>query len=215
VRLIKMLGLGGITALIAMAFVGAGSASATALCSANETTCAAPLGAGTQIEARLKAGTVALLKTTTANVECTESETKGETTSGAGATVIGVVKSLTFKECKTTGVGGTPCTAVSVSVPYAASLVATEGGNGTLTVSKGSGGGNPGATVTCLGVIECTFRTPSAVLQVTGGNPATAKANEILLSEHSVGQLCPSGEAKWTATYEVLKPNPLWISELP
>jgi hypothetical protein len=204
--------LAAISALVAMAFIGAGSASATALCKANEAKCAAPLAAGTTVQAKLKAGTKAVLKTELAVVECAKSETKGKTTSGAGETVTGVIESLTFEECKTTA--GTNCTAATVSLPYNASIIATGEGNGELTVTKGGGGGNPGATVTCLGVIECTFRTSSAVLSVTGGSPALAFANAINLPERN-GLRCPSLEAKWTADYEVVTPNPLWISELP
>ena len=211
-KYLKIFGLAAIAAAVAMAFVGASSASATALCSANEEECASPLGSGTAIEASLKTGTTAVLKTELATVECKKSSTSGKTTSGAGASVTGVIETLSFSECKTTG--GTNCTATAVSLPYSGSITATGGGNGTLLVTKGSGGGNPGATVTCLGVIECTFRTPSATLSVFGGSPAIAKAAGIELTERS-GVLCPSKEAKWTAEYAVSKPNPLWISEGP
>ena len=211
-KYLKIFGLAAIVAVTAMAFA-ASSASATALCSVNEAKCAAPLGTGTVIEAHLKTGTKAVLKTELATVECAKSETKGKTTSGAGVTVTGVLEALNFEECKTTA--GTSCTVGSaLSLPYNGSIEATGGGNGKLTVTKGAGGGNPGATVTCLGVIECTFRTSSALLKVTGGNPAIAKAEAINLPERT-GLRCPSLEAKWTAEYEVLKPNPLWISELP
>lgn len=211
-KYLKSLGLAAMVVAAAMAFA-ASSASATALCSANETKCAAPLGTGTAIEAKLKTGTKAVLKTDLATVECAKSETKGKTTSGAGTTVTGVIESLNFEECKTTG--GTNCTVGSaLSLPYNGSIVATGSGNGKLTVTKGTGGGNPGATVTCLGVIECTFRTSSAVLKVIGGNPAVAKAEAINLPERT-GAICPALEAKWTAEYEVVKPNPLYIAELP
>lgn len=211
-KYLKMMGLAAVAAMALTAFAGAGSASATALCSANEEECASPFGSGTAIEASLKTGTKAVLKTDLATVECNKSTTTGKTTSGAGASVTGVVESLSFTECKTTG--GTNCTATAVSLPYSGSITATGGGNGSLAVTKGSGGGNPGATVTCLGVIECTFRTSSAALSVTGGSPAVAKAAGIELAERA-GLLCPSKEAKWTAEYSVSKPNPLWISEGP
>jgi hypothetical protein len=215
-RYLKIFGLAAIATVVAMAFI-ANSASATALCSVNETKCATPLGAGTVIEAHLKTGTKAVLETSLATVECSKSATKGKTTTGAAEAVKGVIEELNFEECQTS-TGETKCTVGSaLNLPYNGSIVALGGGNGKLTVTKGTGGGNPGATVTCLGVIECTFRTPSAVLKVFGGNPAVAKAEAITLSEHSVGLKCPAPEttAKWTAEYEVLKPNPLFISELP
>jgi hypothetical protein len=214
-KYLKIFGLAAIAAVVAMALV-ASSASATALCSINETTCGKPMPAGTTIEAHLKTGTKAVLETSLATVECAKSETKGKTTSESGEKVTGVIEVLKFEECKTTT--GTNCTVGSaLSLPYSGSIVASGGGNGKLTVTKGTGGGNPGATVTCLNVIECTFRTPSALLKVTGGAPAIAKAEAINLSEHSIGLRCPATEttAKWTAEYEVLTPNPLFISELP
>jgi len=213
-KYLKIFGLAAIAAAVAMAFVGAGSASATALCSANEEECASPFGTGTAVEASLKTGTKAVLKTDLGTVECTTSTTSGETTSGPGTSVTGVIKNLSFSGCTTAG-GVSNCTVgTALSLPYNASIVATGSGNGKLTVTKGSGGGNPGATVTCLGLIECTFRTASATLTVLGGNPAVAKAEGIELTERS-GKLCPSKEAKWTAEYAVSKPNPLWISEAP
>lgn len=211
-KYLKVFGLAAVVAAVAMAFV-ASTASATALCSANEEECASPFGTGTAVEASLKTGTTAMLKTELATVLCSKSATSGKTTSGPGASVTGVIESLSFSECKTHA--GTNCTVgTALSLPYNASITATGSGNGKLTVTKGSGGGNPGATVTCLGVIECTFRTPSATLNVLGGNPAVAKAEAIELTERS-GLLCPSKEAKWTAEYAVSKPNPLWISEAP
>jgi hypothetical protein len=210
---LKIFGLAAVAAAIVMALVGASSASATALCSANQEECASPLGAGTVVEASLKTGTKAVLKTELATVECNKSVTSGTTTSGAGASVSGVIENLSFSECKTTS--GTNCTVgTALSLPYNASITATGSGNGKLVATKGGGGGNPGATVTCLGVIECTFRTSSATLNVLGGNPAVAKAEGIELTERT-GLICPAKEAKWTAEYAVSKPNPLWISEAP
>jgi len=210
---LKSFSLAAVAAAIVMALVGASSASATALCSVNQEECASPLVAGTVVEASLKTGTKATLLTDLAIVLCNKSVTSGKTTSGAAASVTGVIESLSFSECKTEA--GTSCTVgTALSLPYNASITATGAGNGKLVVTKGSGGGNPGATVTCLGVIECTFRTPSATLNVLGGNPAVAKAEAIELPERS-GLLCPSKEAKWDAEYSVSKPNPLWISEAP
>lgn len=210
---LKIFGVAAVAAAIVMALVGASSASATALCSLNQEECASPLVTGTAVEASLKTGTKAVLKTELATVECSKSATSGKTTSGAAPSVSGVIENLSFSECKTTS--GTNCTVgTALSLPYSASITATGSGNGKLVVTKGGGGGNPGATVTCLGVIECTFRTPSATLNVLGGNPAVAKAEGIELTERS-GLICPAKEAKWTAEYAVSKPNPLWISEAP
>lgn len=212
---IRILGLGVVAALAMMAFVGAGSASAVTLCNTNESTCSTEhmYSANTAISAHLKAGTVALLKTNIVNVKCSVSETSGETTARNGSPLPGLIKSLSFEECET--VAGTPCTVTVVHLdathPYNASIAATGGGNGSLTVT-GNSLGNPGATVECAKVINCTFTTASARLSVTGGTMAVAKATEVVLSQ--TGSLCPS-TSTWNAEYEVRTPRTLFIEASP
>jgi hypothetical protein len=205
---VKMLGLAAVAALGLMAFIGAGTASATELCSTNTSPCTGVMYTeNTPVSAQLKAGTVATLTNPISNVICQKSTTAGKTTNtGAkGTAVTGTITSLGFTECKTAS--GVACTVKTVNIPYKASITATGSGNGTLTVTS-DGTGNPGATVECALVINCTFTTASASLGVTGGNPAIAKANAIVLTQSGI--TCPS-EAKWDAEYEVLEPKPLFI----
>jgi len=204
----KMLGLAAIAALGLMVMVGAGTASATELCSTNTSPCTGTVyTSGTAVSAQLKAGTTALLTNTISNVICQKSTTAGKTTSsgGKGLAVTGTIESLTFTECKTAS--GVACTVKAVNLPYSASITATGSGNGTLTVTKDLSG-DPGATVECATLINCTFSTASASLGVTGGNPAIAKANGIALTPK--GLTCPL-ESHWDAEYEVTAPKPLSI----
>lgn len=207
---LKILGLAVVAAMALAAFAGASTASATELCSTNTSPCTGTkYGSGTTVHTVLKSSTVATLTNPITNVTCTESTTHGTTTNagGKGVAVTGKITTFTFGGCKTSG--GTPCTVTSVNVGtgYNASIAATGGGNGTLTVTS-SNVGNPGAKVECGILINCTFTTASAALGVTGGNPAIAKANAIPLLR--AGGFCPS-EAKWDAEYEVLQPKPLFI----
>jgi len=204
----KMLGLAAVAALGLMAMVGAGTASATELCSTNTSPCTGTMyPAGTVVSAQLKAGTVANLTNPISNVICQKSTTAGKTTNTGekGVAVTGTIESLTFTECKTAS--GVACTVKTLNIPYSASITATGSGNGTLTVTSG-GTGNPGATVVCGTLINCSFSTASAVLGVTGGGPAIAKANAIALTPS--GGICPL-ESHWDAEYEVKEPNPLFI----
>lgn len=204
----KMLGLAAVAALGLMALAGAGTASATELCSTNTSPCTGTVyTSGHGVSAQLKAGTTANLTNPISNVICQKSTTAGKTTNtgSKGVAVTGTIESLGFTECKTAS--GVACTVKTLNIPYAASIVATGSGNGTLTVKSG-GSGEPGATVECGSLIICTFSTASAVLEVTGGNPAIAKANGIALQPKGI--TCPL-ESHWDAEYEVLEPKPLFI----
>jgi len=190
-----------------MACMAVSSASATSLCAANEEECASPLGSGTAIELSVAPGTKALFQTSLATVECVKSKAIGKTTSGSGNTVSAVIESFSFEECKTSA--GTNCTVKVTTLPYNTSISAVWGNNGELKV------GGLQFPIFCLAVIECTFKVPSsAALSVTGGNPAVAKAEEIKLEAQLGGLLCPI-QSNWQATYQVVKPKPLWITLWP
>lgn len=209
----KIIGLAAIAVLAVTAFVGVASASAasTELCSTNTAPCSGTKYlSGTSVSAKLKGTSVAKLETNLVTVTCTASTVGGKTTSSGGAgAVTGQISSLTFGGTCKTG-GGTTCevTVLHLATPYNASIEATGGGNGAMTVTTGSSG-KPGATVHCGSFINCSFETASAALTVTGGNPAVAKAEGIEL-EHSNGAFCPA-EAFWTAEYEVTAPKPLFV----
>jgi hypothetical protein len=209
VRTFKLLSLAGIAAIAAMAFLGAGTASATRLCktAAGAGTCGSIYGAGTKISA---SSTEATLVTSLGTVVCKKSTVGGKTTTaggGAGVPVAGTVESLTFSECK---LGSTSCTATAVHLNYTATVAWTSGNNGTFTVGKGTGGA-PGAHVVCGSFIDCTFTGEGIQLDVDGGEPALVLAKEEVLAKEAGGFFCPSSST-WTATYTVTAPNPLFIS---
>lgn len=205
----KMLGLAVMAAMALSAIAGASTASATELCSVNAAGCSGGTmyPAETVVSAQLKTGAVAELTSPITNVTCKKSTTSGKTTTTGSATetVLGQITALTFTEC--TDTAGEKCTAEAVNLPYKGEIHATGSGNGTLTVSS-SGKGNPGATVVCGLVINCTFSTALASLSVTGGNPALAVANKIGLN--LAGGICPT-EAHWDSQYEVTAPKPLFV----
>ena len=194
---VKMLGLAIVAALALTAVVGAGTASATVICSTNP--CGTHYASGTTISG---SSNHAVLTTNIDTVTCTSSGFSGKTTTtgGANETVKGTISSLTFSGC--TNKEGEKCNVSSVNTPYNAEVHASGKGNGTLTVFNG------GAFVDCGSFINCTFTAATASLSVTGGTPATAKANGISLS--SSGFLCPS-TATWTATYTVTSPKSLFV----
>ena len=199
---IKTLGLCLLAALAVMAFGGAGTASATKLCSVNTSPCPAgnTYGKGTAIKAQLVAGTTSTMNSGFVNISCTESTISGKTTSegGAGA-VTGSISSVTWKGC-TSGLGA--CTASALNTPWAAEVTGS-GGNGTMSIS------GPGGKFTCGGV-TCEYGASKASVSVTGGNPATIKASSISFSKTGGGFLC-SSTASWSGTYEATAPKPLFI----
>jgi len=201
-RNIKMLGLGLLAAMAAMAAIGAGTASATKLCSVNTSPCPAgnTYGKGTAIKAQLVAGTKSTMSSGFVNITCTESTISGKTTSegGVGA-VTGEITSVTWKNC-TSGLGA--CTASALNTPWPAE-VSGSGGSGTMTIS-GAGG-----KFTCGGT-TCEYSSSKASVSVSGGNPATIKASSISFSKIGGGFLC-SSTASWSGTYEATAPKPLFI----
>jgi len=200
-KFLKMIGLCLALALATMA-LGAGTASATKLCSVNTSPCPAgnTYGKGTSIKTQLVAGTVSTMSSGFTTVTCTESTMGGKTTSegGAGA-VTGEISSATWKNC-TSGLGS--CTASALKTPWPAEVTGS-GCNGTLTVQ------HPGAKFTCAGT-TCEYEASKASISVTGGNPAKAKASSISFSKIGGGFLC-SSTASWSGEYEVTAPKPLFI----
>jgi len=206
-KYVKMLGLAAVAAAALMAFVGAGTASATVLCSTNTNPCTGTkYAAGTEIKSNLKAGTEAVLTAGFATVKCTESNVNGKVTSaggGAGVAVAGSISLLTFDSCN--------C-AVTVLKNGELEVQSTAtNGNGSLT------GKNSSVTINCSGV-SCIFGTAAAgtpIGTVTGGGPATLKAEAKLpyITGDASNFTCTlgSGTGTWNASYEATAPNPLFV----
>lgn len=198
----RILGLALLAALAAMAFMGAGTASATKLCSVNTSPCPAgnTYGKGTAIKAQLTPGTNSVMSSGFVTISCSSSTMSGKTTSegGAGA-VTGEISSVTWKNC-TSNLGS--CTATALNTPWKVE-VSGSGGSGTMSVS------NPGGKFTCGGV-TCEYAASKASVSANGGSPATIKASGVSFSKIGGSFLC-SSTASWTSTYEVTSPNPLFV----
>ena len=194
-KLIKNLALAAIAAAAFMAFLGAGTASATQLCTDTAGICTEYSGniTGTSTDATLT--------TDLANVECSDSATTINASSSTGAPITGEVTALSFTGCQTEGLVHIPCTVTVKNLPYSAEL---EGK--TLTVTDAMGAG---ATVHCGTVLKCEFLTTKAQLAITNGEPTIAVAKDVALS-HDTGPICPS-TATWKATYAVTSPTGLTV----
>ncbi len=202
-KYLKILGLAAIAAAALMAFVGAGTASATTL------TCTEPAGtkvtcpAGTLIHATSE-GHAVLDSSVLGNIEC-ESTVQGKTSNAGGTaeTVKGNIEALTFE----------PCTENPVVVVLAkGSLeIHTEGtnanNNGTLT-STGTE-----VTIEKFG-FHCIFKTSATDLgKVTGST--TTKATATLDISATIprtggrsGAFC-GASAPWTGSYKIDTPD--WL----
>lgn len=194
---VKMLGLAAVAAAAFMAFVGAGTASATELCT-ESATCGTMYPSGTAIAAKSTKTLVLENLGGTVLDECTSGEVKGttSTTGGASETVKANITALTWVGCtkttKTTTNGALEIHAI------------TPTGNGTLT-----GSGSVVEINTILGV--CSYGTGAGtdLGTLVGGNPATISINAIV-QKISGNFACPA-EARWTAAYEVTSPKPLFV----
>jgi len=201
---LKMLGLAIMAAAALTALLGAGTASATELCSTNTSPCSGTMyGPGTELEANLS-GT-AILETTGGTVldECTGGGVAGTITNTGGA-------SETVKaSIPTAGLTWIGCTRTTTTTEGGELEIHTDDaepdGNGTLTAK--------GFTVQIATVLgTCTYGFSSATASdlgtLKGGNPATIEISTIV--PRKTGTLCPA-EARWTAKYEVAKPQPLYV----
>jgi len=203
---VKMFALAAVAVAAPMAFVGAGTASATALCSTATSPCTGTkYGVGTEIRAALTGGNQSVLTAIFATVKCSESLVVGKVTNagGASATVVGEITTLDFGTCNCTV---TVLNNGELEVHY------TSAGNGTLT------GKNSVVTINCSG-ISCKFGTAAAgttIGPVTGGSGATPTANANLpyISGDASNFVCTggSGIGIWKAPYEAFVPTSLFIS---
>ncbi|HEV2858759.1 MAG TPA: hypothetical protein VGW80_10190 [Solirubrobacterales bacterium] len=200
----KMLGLAVMAAMALMAFAGVGTASATKLCqnNANTTTCSAPYASGTVIHANLTGK--ATLETSGGTVldVCGISTVEGKTSNVGSSTetVKGAITALTWEECTKETKTITP------GELEIHSISGTD--NGTLTAKN--------TQVTINGLFEnesCIYGagTGTDLGTVVGGAPATLSISTLVKKQTGSGALCPF-EARWTASYAVDKPNPLYVS---
>lgn len=196
---LRSLGLVAAAAMALMALIGAGSASATVLCSAATTSECATYG-GPVIDASLTE--TSKLSTTGGTVldECASGTIEGAPSNiGSSSETVSVpIGELTWASCsKTTDT-------VSKGELEIHWISGTD--NGTVTGKNVSFTAN-----TIFG--SCTYGTGTALDLGTleGGKPATLKVSAVLV-KIAGGFGCPA-EAKWLASYSVTSPQPLYIGE--
>ncbi len=205
-KYVKSLSLAAVAAAALMALVGPSSALATgstALCKANETPCATGnlYPSGTVIKGVTAAGGKALLTTKASGTLQCDSSFEAHTTATTANPLPVDITALTWTNCDL----GSPCTVTSVNLPYSADLTDTSPPPADLTIT-----GNPGATIVCGAIINCTYTASSPVLKVTGGEAGVAKAVAEKVALTGVGKACPN--STWDATYFLTSPNPVWVS---
>ncbi|HEX7246191.1 MAG TPA: hypothetical protein VF245_11555 [Solirubrobacterales bacterium] len=196
-RLIKMLGLAAVAAMVAMAFVGASSASADAthivLCEKAELECGSPFPNPTTIVAH---ATNPELKTSLGTVICKKSLTETTLLNELSTLGVGHILALSFEEC---ALGKTACT-VTVTSLGLLSFVKTGALEGT---AKSTGGTK--ANVHCGFLINCNYGgepTLAVHSSATGETKLLATENTVL-AEEGEKFVCPD-ESKWIATYTAL-----------
>lgn len=193
------------TLALAAAF-GAGSASATVLCSEYESPCLAKFtyGAGTQVKFTLEAGTTTTFKSTGGEnlITCKSSSmsTKVKNVGGKEQRVEGELSSLALAECSSpTAVNGLG----QFSIEYAPqSPINTRA---YLWVSKLE------IQLTVFGV-ACTFGGNEVYVgTLTSSTPASLHVKTVL-PKTAGGFLCPA-DLTWEGTYQASEPEFLYFKE--
>jgi hypothetical protein len=197
-KYIKMLGLAVVAAAAVMAFIGAGTASATVLCKTATNPCTEKHGDvtihGTLVgSATLESGSEVL-------DTCTASMIHGkvEQTGSATSTVSGKISELTWGSCTN------PTTTVTLGSLEIHHIAGTN--NGTLTAI--------GTEVTVSGIfgVSCTYGAGTGLDlgTVKGGSPSIITIST-KVKKTAGSFVCPS-EPTWTAEYKVTEPSPLFVS---
>jgi hypothetical protein len=200
-KYVKMLALAAVAAGALMAFIGAGTASATEFCSTTVTPCPAAQKVTVPLVFSLSEGTSSLLKETGAEGgtldTCKGSEAGGNiTNSGSSTTTItGTITKWTWSSCTfpttTTVTGGFECHKI------------TGTSNCTLTAD--------GATKTTINTVffgTCVYTVESgkSIGDITEGNPAVLHINAIKRKQEGSNFACPETSV-WSATYTLTSPK--------
>jgi len=198
-KYVKMLGLAAVAAMALMAFVGAGTASATVLCSTNISSCPAgqkwPLG--TQIEFTVTSGTsAAWLETENELLEtCTGGKIKGEITNAGSST-----ESV---KIKATEVSWTGCTVPTTTNGLGTLEIQYESGsNGLVKMSSGFK-----FTQNTIFFGSCVYGSGTGINlgTLTGGASGSAGIDVNTVLGGGEGICCPS--AKWSEHFTLTGPS--------
>lgn len=230
-RSIRMLGIAVVAAMGAMALLGASSAPAAIhQCKANETPCAAGniVALPAPMEAALHAGTEQVIKAGFSEFKCQESRFGGELekeeiTAGGIQQLVGKIAKFEDLKCHAFG-GLVSCTITPLQLPWRVHFTQKapeEQGNGNFYIGPEppSTGEQPGWKMVC-GSTECTYKVKEtqpehagewAKLQFKGGNPAQIIANQVELKLVPPSSSSCANPGFWSATYDLIKPNPEWL----
>lgn len=212
-RLMKMIGLAALAAAVVMAFVGAGSASATVkLCKKDEKNCAAAstYALPQAIHAQLQPGTVAVLRAGPINDECGESLITGTAKTSSATELTGLVDTTTFGSCT--------CEEQKLeNLPYKVSILPTNALGESVWHFTNDGSGVPAGLVKCAG-LPCLYESSNvlvtALLKTSGLPLIDVKTKLTVNGSKDGGFLCLfGGSAEWEASYEITKPDPVFITE--
>lgn len=180
---------------LAVACIGAASASATTLCETGGSP-EGPCGTGkgeSASEIVAKAASV-VITNSWSDITCSGSEMKIVPNSSTGAPITGSIGSFILGlPCKTAG--GQACTITVDNLPWEVEI---EGTN--LAIKDAVG---VGATLNCGFLIRCGFHTKNAAYTIANGSPTTLSTS---YEPTRTGVLCPP-EAEWHATYSVTSPT--------
>ncbi len=211
-KYLKIIGLAVVAAMATMAFVGAGSASASVkLCKANEATCSAantyavPQGIKAVLEgtAVLKAGPI--------EDECTESTMGGKATAYDATEVLGLLESVTFPAAS--------CTCEEqklLNLPYKVSVLEPNAAGEAVWHFTSGGTGNPSGLVKC-GSLSCVYEKANVLvtsLNKTGLPLVDVNVELTVNGNKDSGFTCLfGGNAHWEASYIITEPDPVWITK--
>jgi hypothetical protein len=179
VKAIKMIGLAALTALMAMAFVGATSASATQLCKTDTSPCGSP----TTSVHEVSVGKAKLL-TSIGTTEC--NALFSSTTVGGEAKVQILEGNFTYTECT---LGGSKCTATEENGPSEIKVEKTAAETAKVT-------GEGLVHLVCGTSIDCSYNGTNLVGTGKGPLISTQANGEVSISEAATtkeagGFLCP------------------------
>jgi|SRR5690349_19527379 len=197
---LKTMGLAALAAIAVLAFLTAGTASATELYSGATT-----LKSGTAIKASLSGS--ATLTTTEGTVldTCAGGEVNGNSTNNGGpdVPVKGAITALTW----------TNCTEPTKTLRLAnLEIYWTSGLNGTVVAANNSEGKSTEVTVNTTFFGSCVFTMPDGkIIGTLTGSTTTNATFDINATANRVSGLCPS-TAKWVGTYKVTSPSPLHVT---
>lgn len=194
---IKVCGVAVLAAFITLAFVGAGSASATSLCKEKVEVCPKekiyPMGSILRIalekETKIKFGSVL-------PVECEASAIVDVLIEGTNP-LIDEVSAWTYSKCKS---GGTECTVTAYNVPLK-SEIEYSALNPTLILAKLEKG-EPKLEEKC-GTTKCVYGTEKVALDFQGGEPAKLLAKEEAFQLKEGSEMLCGATGKLTGTYVI------------